>query len=441
MIKTSMKWHELIASAGFVGGMALLPFSTPSSPQSQVVSFGLPLLGMLTVIHIVMWCRSPTALREYLPAIAGGFALLFSQTLATIYSPTPLPSAARWVCNFIGFFVFLYLLSPHLFRMSADRSGSRHVIAIRVLVTSAAVMSAYFVITFLLAVREWGFATVIVQRYVGGVMALPWGASNVVASALLFPLFMGLYLARPNTEGGDSRLLRRGAVFVIFIAIAMTLSRGAILATACGLVTLGFLMDFRSRARLVVTIALIIGALLAVDYGIVSPRLPSGGLVQAFLERVQDPDVATLNLRTIEWNEYLESIAKTPFLGSGYYSSLGLHDATSHNLIITTVAERGVIGLLLSAAIVMYAAAQVGKSLLTRELVRRNPVMVYIAAGGVASLVHLMVEDANFTQQYIVYSWVYLAVVFLARQELQRDSSPRPLHSETREPGARLTSS
>jgi len=34
-----------------------------------------------------------------------------------------------------------------------------------------------------------------------------------------------------------------------------------------------------------------------------------------------------------------------------------------------------------------------------------------------------MVEDANFTQQYIIYSWVFLAVIFLARKEVRGESN------------------
>jgi len=40
----------------------------------------------------------------------------------------------------------------------------------------------------------------------------------------------------------------------------------------------------------------------------------------------------------------------------------------------------------------------------------------------VASMIHLMVEDANFSQPYIVYSWVFLAIIFVARNQLRTGS-------------------
>ena len=75
-----------------------------------------------------------------------------------------------------------------------------------------------------------------------------------------------------------------------------------------------------------------------------------------------------------------------------------------------------------------------------RDVGTGEPVFAYAAAGGIASLVHLMVEDANFTQQYIIYSWVFLAIIFLARKEVHqgvlvsRDSSAEHGQVQTRPP-------
>ncbi len=414
-----MRWHDQVAFALFVGGMALLPFSTGEGPDSVVVSFGLPPLALLGCAYWAVWCQRPALPRAHLPAVCCGWALVASLTVSTLYSPDLIPSAARWVPNALGFCVFLYLLSPNLFRLARPASAPRFQVALVVLVTSAAVIGVYSTVTFLVAVGQVGFGAVIVTRYFGGVMALPWGVSNVVAGTLIYPLFFALYLAQDAALSRAHRVVLKGVALLLCLAIALTLSRGAAIATASGALILGVLLDFRSRLKLVGTIALIAVTLVAVDYWIVSQQQLSGGLGQAFLERFQEQNIETLNSRTELWSEYAGLIGMAPFFGEGYYSSLFLHQSSPHNIVLSTLVQRGLIGFLMSAPIVVYAAWQIGIELFVTQKRRRNQFFVYAAAGGVASMIHLMVEDAGFTQQYMVYSWVFLAVIFLARNELR----------------------
>jgi O-antigen ligase len=432
----TMRWHDRVAFALFVGGMVLLPFSTPAGPDSVVVSFGLPLLALLGCTYWAVWCLRPVLQKAHLPAVCCACALLAGLTVSTLNSPDFIPSAARWFPNALGFCVFLYLLSPNLFRLARPASAPRFQVALVVLVTSAAVMSVYSTVTFLVAVGRWGFGTVIQQRSFGGVLALPWGASNVVASALIYPVFFALYLAQDAARSRPRRVVFKGVAVLLCLAIALTLSRGATIATAIGALILGSLSDFRSRLKLVGTIALIACTLVAVDYWIVSQQQLSAGLGQAFLERIQGQDVGTLNSRTELWSEYVGLIGRAPLFGEGYWSSLFLHQSGPHNIVLNTLVQRGLIGFLLSAPIVVYAAWQIGIELFVTPRTRRNPFFVYAAAGGVASMVHLMVEDANFSQQYMVYSWVFLAVIFLARNEL-RTKGAMAHHASLRAPQRR----
>ena len=89
-----MSWYERVALTLFVVGMVLVPFSTSATPTSEVVSFGLPLLGVLGLVYCGVLCRHPALSKQYLPAIAAGLALVSAQTASSLYSPTPLPSAA-----------------------------------------------------------------------------------------------------------------------------------------------------------------------------------------------------------------------------------------------------------------------------------------------------------------------------------------------------------
>lgn len=422
MNRVTMRWHDQVAFALFVSGMALLPFSTPAGPDSVVVAFGILPLALLGCTYWAIWCWHPAFPREYLPAFSCGLALFAAQTVCTLYSPNFIPSAARWFANALGFCVFLYLLSPNLFRLARPRIEPRFRVALVVLLLSALVLSLYFIVTFVLAVSNWGFGTVIVQRYVGGVMALPWGASNVVASTLIYPVFFALYLGQQAVFSRAWRAAFKGSALLLCLAIALTLSRGAIIATASGALVLGSLLDFRSRLKFLGSIALIACTLVAFDYWIMSQQQLPEGLGQAFLERLQGQEVGTLNTRTELWSEYVGLISMAPVFGEGYYSSMFLHDNGPHNIVLSTLAERGLLGFLMSAPIVFYAAWQIGIELVVTRGRRRKSFFVYAAAGGVASMIHLMVEDANFSQPYIVYSWVFLAIIFVARNQLRTGS-------------------
>jgi len=416
--RATMRWHDRTAFALLLAGLILLPFSTPAGPGSVVVSFGMPLLGLLVAIFSAWWWWRPRVRREYAAALGCAFALLAAQTISTIHSPVLIPSAARWLANVVGFGVFAYLLSPTLFHLPQAATVPRFRVALTVLVASAAVLSLYFIATFVLAVQAYGFLTVVAQRYAGGAMALPWGASNAIASPLIYPFFFALYLTPSAALTRARRLLVKSVTLLLCLAITLTLSRGAILATVFGALLLAALLDVRSQVRLLASLVLIAAAVVAFNYWLVSQQFLSEGIGGAFVERVQRQDIATLNLRTVVWAEYLQLLGKSPLLGEGYYSSVWLHDMTPHNIVLTTFIERGLIGFVLSAAVVMYGAWVIGRDLRLPGLRRRDPFFPYAAAGGVASLVHLMVEDANFTQQYIIYSWIFLAVIFLAHREL-----------------------
>ncbi len=438
--RATLRWHDRTAFALFLAGLILLPFSTPAGPGSVVVSFGLPLLGLMVVTYGALWWWRPYVRREYAAAMACGFALLAAQTISTLESPVLIPSAARWLANVVGFGVFAYLLSPTSFRLPHATTVPRFRVTLAALIASAAVLSLYFIGTFVLAVKEHGFLTVVAQRYAGGAMALTWGASNAIASPLIYPVFFALYLASSAALNRPRRLLVRSVTLLLCLAITLTLSRGAIFATVFGALALAALLDVRSQIRLLASLVLIAVAVFTFNSWLVSQQLLSEGIGGALVERIQRQDVATLNLRTIVWAEYLQQLGKAPLLGEGYYSSVWLHDMTPHNIVLTTFIERGLIGLVLSAAVVVYAAGVIVRDLRLSGLRRRDPFFAYAAAGGVASLLHLMVEDANFTQQYIIYSWIFLAVIFLAHRELgaAQRAAYQPRGSAPRQPGAAL---
>ena len=403
----------------FLAGMCLLPFSSGST--DGVVSLGLPLLALLALGHIAGVVGGTRPPSRNASASKLGFLLVVALTAATLYAPEHIPAVARLIPNVIGFFVFLFLLSGFETENVPDfeRAANAYII-------SATILAAYFLLTFLKAVAEVGIAGVFVDRITGGVFSLPWGASNVVASTLILPVFLTFYFSGERRASAPTTFYFIARI-ILLLGIGVTISRGAIFATGIGFVVLSFVSKGKLRRQAVGFLVFLAVAGVVLDKwlgGVLSEQL-----VSAFLGRLQDADISDLNGRTELWDRFGEEFGKSPLLGIGYYGSLFYFESSGHDIVLTTLVERGVIGFALSSSILVKAAVTTIRAWRVPRHAHSRTFFGCMLAGGIASLVHLMVEDANFTQQYIIYSWVALALVFMADRPAQslRDSSPAEL--------------
>jgi O-antigen ligase len=237
--------------------------------------------------------------------------------------------------------------------------------------------------------------------------------------------------------GGISLLIafmrRKGPLFVgigalgltmCVSSILMTQSRGAMLSGAFGLLLLALFFRGRARRRLLTFVA--ITWILWTLFDRWTSSIMEEQVISEIVARFSGDDVSSLNGRVEIWQQFAEEFWNSPLIGSGYYSTLYTIGSSGHNLILTTVIERGLVGLALSAGILLKAADEVVRGFLRANTPNSKLFFACIGAGGAASLLHLMVEDAFFTQQYIVYSWVALAIVFQAVEVL-----PEPVQDET----------
>jgi hypothetical protein len=394
--------------------MCLLPFSTGTT--DGVISLGMPFLALLALGQAGGRIAGTRPASRNSSAATLGFLLIVALSAATLYAPEHIPAVARLIPNIIGFVVFLFLLSGF---ESGDVPDFEPVAKVYVL--SATILALYFLATFLYAVAEVGLAGVFVDRITGGVFSLPWGASNVVASTLILPVFLTFYFSGER-RGSTSAVVFFVARIILLLGIGVTISRGAIFATGLGFVVLSFVSEGKLRRNAVGFLLFLAVAGIILDQwmgGLISDQL-----VSAFLGRLQDADVSDLNGRTELWDRFGEEFGKSPLLGIGYYGSLFYFESSGHDLVLTTLVERGIIGFALSSAILVKAAVTTFQSWRRPKPEHSRNFFGCMLAGGVASLVHLMVEDANFTQQYIVYSWVALALVFMAERPSRTPRQP-----------------
>lgn len=370
----------------FIVGMFLLNFST--SPSSGgVVSYGAPFLLLSALLFIPVFFNnfSKVGLQFLLwPTLYVAF-MLFTSFLAV----SPLASLVRAVANMVGYFMFLGLIAAFMrHRVTVDSIA-------RVLLMSGAVLALYFLINMVWQSFVFGFRAVILERYVGGSMSLPWGASNIIAQVLL--LSVGTFLAIDNKKKLDVVCL-----FLICFGILFTFSRSVSLLLVC---MLYLILGFKRFTLLV---------LLGVIAVFVYTMFQSGGSMEhdAFLSsRLNVENMQSGNGRLDTAFEKLSYFAQHPFEPIGYYSSTYNFTLSAHNYWITTLVEQSLFSVIISLLFFF----SVGR-------------MAFVASrkvcyGFLVIMFGLLVEDPQFVQPYIISLWVYFAVLVsrgLERKEFVR---------------------
>jgi O-antigen ligase len=288
------------------------------------------------------------------------------------------------------------VLSP-LYASAPGRRPTHESLADVCIVTGATI-GIFFVVNFAGAVAAHGLPAVLLDRVTGGLSSLPWGASNVVASHLILPFFLTF---APNARAAGGRR-------AVYVWIALTL--------VLGLVLLLLVLRGRARRRLAAFLLSGLLAVLVADY-------VTGALAEQFaapaLERFSGADIGDLNGRTTIWEQFLSAFAESPALGIGYYASTRALESTGHNFLLTTLVERGVVGFCLSALVLVTAAAAIVRTYRLSADPTLRAFTGCLAIGGGASCFHLLFEDANFTQPYIILSWVALALPELTLRHAQ----------------------
>lgn len=358
----------------FVVSMLLLSFSSSPS-DGAVITYAAPFLFVSCLLFISVFIND----------LAGvGFRFLIWPILfvlvifiTSFIAVAPLPSLSRAFTNLLGLFIFLGLNAASMRQRVSVESTAR------VLFLSGSVLAIYFILNLIYKSYIYGFQKVILERYVGGAMSLPWGASNTIAQVLL--LSIASYLAIETKNRWDALLL-----LLICSAIVLTFSRSIILLLVCMIyIILGVRRFF-----------LLVGgglALLAAYYTLFSAGFK--GYETFMSTRLSFENMQNGNGRVATALEKLHYFVNHPFDPIGYYSSIYKFSLSAHNYWITTLVEQSVLSVLISLIFFWTVGVMASKTSRT------------ILFGYLVVMMGLMVEDPNFVQPYIIAFWVYLSVV------------------------------
>lgn len=391
---------------GLLGlGMLLMPFSTGPGPDSFVIPFGLPFLIVAASLALpylfvkLVNFKSNVLMLLILPflhVVWLGFTVVSASLQLTA-------SGARAAVEFVGFLIFAYIISVS----TSGRDGKLvfYNRGLRVFVLSGGVLALYFLFSFYFAVDSYGAIAVLLSRYTGGLMSLPWGASNTIASILIMPIFVAFGLAYLGQ--GRQRFFSLLFAFAMFTAVLVTQSRSALASILIGIFLL--LVVKRTALPIIGIVGIIIVVLLTGYFS--GPDV----LEIVFDKRFGDiAELSTLNGRFDIWEIALDYYMNQPLDPIGYYSSQYVFGFSPHNLVITTLIEQGVPGLFLIIALYFSGMLSSLRSSLNNK--ESNISMAAFFFCGIITLfIDAQFEDAQFTYPFIVYFWFFLGLLFLNR--------------------------
>ncbi len=385
-----------------VVGALLLPFSTGVDSGFYVMSFGLPFLALyavfgaiLIIMHLSGWQISVSLL----PTVLSAFVLVAAIILFTGFSPSVYQSAYRAAVNITGFLIALYLI------MRADIHPEKLLKKIlQILVYSGSILAIYFILNTLLAVQLYGIEKVMLERFTGGAMSLPWGATNVITAALLLP-HITVYLLKARYG------LRYASIYIclILLAVFITMSRTGLFTHLLILVIASF--AFR-QGRLIV-----LGLSAFIVFGYIFYSISPDTFDYLFKTRIS---IERVNSRFDIWQDHWMFWLGNLMRPIGYYGSLTTFDGvSSHNFILTLLLEQGVLGLIFVGMFLSSTYIVVSKSpcISKRDLLSRR----LFLQGGIVAFLGLMLEDANYTQPYIIYFWLFYASAVLFCKASRRE--------------------
>ncbi len=193
------------------------------------------------------------------------------------------------------------------------------------------------------------------------------------------------------------------ALAVCVAGLSCSLSRGACLATALGVITLAW---FQRSVITVLAVILCLSAiyLILLNFGtanVKSYALDFGDESYSAKERIRT--------MSMNWGFFLES----PLLGEG----LGLRkEAEPHNILLTTLSETGIIGLLFIIAIFSWGYYEICKAIIHFETNRMERALLLCGAAiFLMTLAHGMI-DIYWRRGAGALTWIFVGYAFASRR-------------------------
>lgn len=394
-------------------GLILLPFSTDKNSLFGVISFGAPVLFMAAFLIIVRLIFDKMKLSPILKSTV--FISFLYVTLIVCFSfiaPAVIPSLARASLHLIGFSLFLFIISLTSHESILLLKWQNKLIIS--LIASGTILAIYFITHLIIASSSYGLIAVMSSREPDGLMSLPWGTSNTISAILIFPLIATLVNMNFNKRYNYLNVI---ALSMITLAIAGTLSRAGILLLSY--IFMASLIISRRFKLVIFFLILCVSTVILLNY---YSSIEFESIFAARFEIKQSG-------RGEVWSEYLQYIHDYPFEPIGYYGSLYRFDYSGHNLILTTLVELGFIGLFITIALYFSFFLCILRGITRTYGIDKKMLIIYLI-GLSAVLMNMQIEDPQYTQQYIIYFWIFTGLICLSCMPKQiglhiRESQPK----------------
>ena len=276
----------------------------------------------------------------------------------------------------------------------------------KILAVSGTLLALYYIIHFSYMASQYSLATALLERTNQGISRLPWGASNVVSGIINPFVFLTLYLAFKENNSKKKKIWF-SCCGLIILATFLTLSRGGIISLFVGaLILLILFKKYHLLSCLSLAILLILNFVL-----LLKDHLPF--LQELFIHRID----SYTNGRSDIWTNSLAWIHNHYSSMIGYYMSLNTFGHTSHNILLTTFIERGLIGLILIVSFAAIYLSWIIKNIYS-PIKAVSVFYKFVLAATLVSWIHFQTEDFNFAQPYFFYSWCLLGLIFSAKSIL-----------------------
>jgi O-antigen ligase len=240
---------------------------------------------------------------------------------------------------------------------------------------------------------------------------LPWGRSNYLAGILLlaFPVALGLMGSAAHLR---ARLVWLGVVLVTALGLALSASKGAVLAVAIA-TAFAFLGPWAAGSKWLPRVTL-----LAV-FALVAALFLAGPLKQALEYRMQSSalDYSGSERFTL-YRLALEQGVRHPLLGIGInnfsVASHALHgqDTVPHNLELGFFAEIGVPGLVFALAWCAALLASAWRAVRASDTTRGRTLALGAGAAMLGALIHNQVESTIYGEQFKLVLFVLAAALW-----------------------------
>jgi len=262
----------------------------------------------------------------------------------------------------------------------------------------------------------WHFT---INYRVHSLIDIDWGRSNFIAAffALTAVLNFGAFLSKSDLRW---KLVTVIAIIVSLLAITVISSMGAIVSVIISFISYFIFLPGKKIHKSIAIISLILVVLLispATDY--IFKRF-----TRAYDQYIEQPDARRIHI----WQNSWEIFSNHPLVGVGLgnkgfitLNNLGFYYPTSHNFVLQSLSETGLLGtifLLFFYGNIFFQAFKLNYDKYIDPDVK--PILIGITLALIVGFCHALVEPNLLSPSYRTFFWVVLGyVVVLSRHKIK----------------------